>query len=281
VSAVSLLSDLSDDDDDADAEPMAIAVATESVAISPTFDRRKTNRRELLKKAQLNITECRRRIHSDSSAIDEAESKEFEAPPAEDTECEEDAETKEDDGDGDGGGDGDGDGDGDRSINGVAESEKPTNSMKLKPEPIEVDLVPSTENVAAAVSAAQSPEIKIPADFLCPISKTLMNDAVMAADGRMYDRVNIEKHFERSNISPVLGTKLRHQNLMPFNELSDKITRWKMKHRVCKRRRRKRRKRKKAKSSVSEVSALAPCAEGSAQKELQSAECGVDSSDTC
>jgi len=124
----------------------------------------------------------------------------------------------------------------------------------------------------------------IPSNFICPISKTIMNDVVMAADGRMYDRANIDKYLETNNISPVKGTKMRNKNLMPFNELTDKITRWKMKNRVIKRKRRRKRTPKPKKhecrsdeSTVSVQSAKSTCDE----ERVRKAEIGLDSSDTC
>eukprot|EP01083_Nonionella_stella_P081394 224187_1 len=82
---------------------------------------------------------------------------------------------------------------------------------------------------------------KIPSNFICPISKNIMNEAVMAADGRIYDRINMETWMETHDVSPVSGKRLRHTELMPFNPLTNEISAWKMKNRVKKKKKRRRR----------------------------------------
>merc|ERR1719148_129843 len=70
----------------------------------------------------------------------------------------------------------------------------------------------------------------------------MMGEAVMASDRRIYDKANMEKWLSENETSPVTGKPLRHTNLMPFSELTDEISRWKMKHHRTGKRKRKRRK---------------------------------------
>jgi len=71
-------------------------------------------------------------------------------------------------------------------------------------------------------------QMHIPQDFLCPISNQIMDEPVMAADGRIYDRMSMENWLKRSNSSPIFGTPLKHKMLMPYNELKGRINFWKM-----------------------------------------------------
>jgi hypothetical protein len=48
-------------------------------------------------------------------------------------------------------------------------------------------------------------------DYLCPISKEVMTDPVVAADGQTYQRQNIEEWLRRGNRkSPLNGSDLSH-----------------------------------------------------------------------
>merc|ERR1712176_874955 len=137
-------------------------------------------------------------------------------------------------------------------------------------------------------------ENKIPSNFICPISKTIMSEAVMASDGRIYDKINIENWLKDNDTSPISQQKLRHKMLMPFNELTDKINYWKMKNSVKKRRKKKRRssslKKKKIKDvsvnnilvSLSPISPLSPLSPNDEHNETKNVnlEIGIDSSDT-
>ena len=53
-------------------------------------------------------------------------------------------------------------------------------------------------------------EIKIPDDYLCPITRELMQNAVVAADGFSYDEIAIKDWFLRGNkISPMTNLNLK------------------------------------------------------------------------
>ncbi|CAI5465193.1 unnamed protein product [Closterium sp. Yama58-4] len=51
--------------------------------------------------------------------------------------------------------------------------------------------------------------------LMCPLSKTRMQDPVIAADGYTYERRYIEKWFKDSSVSPKTGKPLSHKALIP------------------------------------------------------------------
>lgn len=67
----------------------------------------------------------------------------------------------------------------------------------------------------------------IPDKFKCPISKELMTDPVMAADGHNYDRTEIQKWIESSKaqliLSPKKGTPLANAYLTPNEDYRAEI----------------------------------------------------------
>ena len=63
---------------------------------------------------------------------------------------------------------------------------------------------------AASVSAPEPPD-----EFVCPISHELMEDPVLASDGHAYERVVIEKWFEKRLTSPKTGQPLETPALFP------------------------------------------------------------------
>src|SRR3972149_11790482 len=44
--------------------------------------------------------------------------------------------------------------------------------------------------------------------YLCPISKQIYNDPVVAEDGIIYERQMIESWFKKTNISPMIGKQI-------------------------------------------------------------------------
>jgi hypothetical protein len=55
----------------------------------------------------------------------------------------------------------------------------------------------------------------IPEDLLCPISRELMSDPVLAADGHAYERVHIEEWLAHHPTSPLTGEPLANNHLLP------------------------------------------------------------------
>ncbi len=64
---------------------------------------------------------------------------------------------------------------------------------------------------------------KVPAAFLCPISLDIMNDPVVASDGFMYERDQIEKWLKNNNRSPMTGDQLSSKQLTPSHTLKSMI----------------------------------------------------------
>ncbi|MEY3177808.1 MAG: hypothetical protein RJB42_49 [Bacteroidota bacterium] len=67
-----------------------------------------------------------------------------------------------------------------------------------------------------------------PDEHLCPITLTVMQDPVVAADGHSYERKAIEKWFALShgNKSPSTGAPLESKKLFPNHALKVMITEW-------------------------------------------------------
>ncbi|KAJ5071105.1 morn repeat-containing protein [Anaeramoeba ignava] len=65
---------------------------------------------------------------------------------------------------------------------------------------------------------------KIPQNFICPLTNQIMNDPVIADDGRTYERNAILKWFKNHDTSPVYKEmKLSSTNLIPNLELKKQI----------------------------------------------------------
>jgi hypothetical protein len=62
-----------------------------------------------------------------------------------------------------------------------------------------------------------------PHNFICPLTKQLMTDPVLAADGITYERAEIERWMQTSNVSPVTGKALSHKELTPNSRLKAAI----------------------------------------------------------
>jgi len=63
----------------------------------------------------------------------------------------------------------------------------------------------------------------IPESFLCPITRRVMRDPVIAFDGRSYERQAIEEYLKQHNKSPITGAKAVTMMVFPNNELSSRI----------------------------------------------------------
>eukprot|EP01084_Bolivina_argentea_P081251 147146_1 len=64
---------------------------------------------------------------------------------------------------------------------------------------------------------------EIPKQYLCPITKQIMTDPVIAFDGHCYERKAIEKYLKMNNKSPITGTKADHLIVLPNNNLKNEI----------------------------------------------------------
>ncbi|CAI5465475.1 unnamed protein product, partial [Closterium sp. Yama58-4] len=64
---------------------------------------------------------------------------------------------------------------------------------------------------------------RIDSQFICPISKEIMRDPVVAADGFTYEREHIARWMATSGVSPSTGQQLQHTCLTPNNVLKSLI----------------------------------------------------------
>jgi len=72
----------------------------------------------------------------------------------------------------------------------------------------------------------------VPAEFLCPITQEAMEDPVILADGRSYERSAIETWLRTSQRSPMTGATLEHTHMLSNINLKALIEDWKDTHTV-------------------------------------------------
>ncbi|CAG9320653.1 unnamed protein product [Blepharisma stoltei] len=68
----------------------------------------------------------------------------------------------------------------------------------------------------------------IPEEYACPITRQIMDDPVVAADGFTYERRAITIFFENNNISPVTFKDFKNKTLVTNFTLLSKISKFKM-----------------------------------------------------
>ncbi|KAM4558720.1 WD repeat, SAM and U-box domain-containing protein 1 [Odontesthes bonariensis] len=84
-------------------------------------------------------------------------------------------------------------------------------------------LLRKIESLKAAQSGSEAPD-----EFLCPVTRELMKDPVIAADGYSYEREAIESWIRGKNkTSPMTNLPLQTTLLTPNRSLKMAITRWK------------------------------------------------------
>merc|ERR1719397_1787540 len=78
--------------------------------------------------------------------------------------------------------------------------------------------------IKAFHSLSHSQSVDVPTQFLCPISKEIMKDPVIAAcDGNTYERENIENYLKQHNKSPVTGAVAAVSMVFPNNTVKKMI----------------------------------------------------------
>ncbi|KAL9237341.1 hypothetical protein vseg_011902 [Gypsophila vaccaria] len=78
----------------------------------------------------------------------------------------------------------------------------------------------------AREQAANAPP-PLPAHFICPLCKEVMDDPYVAADGYTYNRAAIEKWLAENNTSPTTNLPLPHKFIMPNYTILEAIKQWK------------------------------------------------------
>ncbi|KAJ8442038.1 hypothetical protein Cgig2_007876 [Carnegiea gigantea] len=81
---------------------------------------------------------------------------------------------------------------------------------------------------SAKGSASRGPTA-MPAHFVCPILKDVMEDPYVAADGYTYERRAIEQWLTDNDTSPTTNLSLPHKFIMPNYTLLEAIKQWKAK----------------------------------------------------
>lgn len=70
-----------------------------------------------------------------------------------------------------------------------------------------------------------------PPDLICPITNAVMDDPVVAADGRSYERTAIEMWLDIGNTEfPGGGVPVTSMDLVPNDDLKDRIVHWRQQH---------------------------------------------------
>merc|ERR1711972_233016 len=64
---------------------------------------------------------------------------------------------------------------------------------------------------------------ELPKQFICPLTKSIMTDPVMAFDRNTYERDAIEKYLEEKGSSPVTGEKAYTFNVYSHRQLKKEI----------------------------------------------------------
>ncbi|KAK6931005.1 Armadillo [Dillenia turbinata] len=83
------------------------------------------------------------------------------------------------------------------------------------------------------VEAKKSDSVKIPDDFLCPISLELMRDPVIVSTGQTYERSYIQRWIDSGNATcPKTQQKLDNLTLTPNYVLRSLITQWCDRHKI-------------------------------------------------
>ena len=77
-------------------------------------------------------------------------------------------------------------------------------------------------------------KIKVPKDFICPLTGQIMQEPVKAADGNIYEYKAIKWWFKRYDVSPTdLGGKPITKMLIPAKETKQKISLFLQENKVC------------------------------------------------
>lgn len=100
----------------------------------------------------------------------------------------------------------------------------------------EKEIVFLKQQLAAAASGARPGfslppaflDARTPLEFVCPITRQVMRDPVIAADGQSYERAAITAFLQAGNVtSPVSGQRLSHPGLVRNAALATAISDWK------------------------------------------------------
>lgn len=85
--------------------------------------------------------------------------------------------------------------------------------------------VPSSFTTSG-VPGGTFPVTSIPLEYLCPITREVMDDPVLAADGHSYDRNSIQQWLETKKTSPITNKILGSKSLTPNLQLRKDIAQW-------------------------------------------------------
>ena len=61
--------------------------------------------------------------------------------------------------------------------------------------------------------------IRVPEDFICPITKKIILDPVVTADGQIYEKSAISNWFIENRTSPLTGLRLKNTKLISIPAL--------------------------------------------------------------
>ena len=73
------------------------------------------------------------------------------------------------------------------------------------------------------VQAKSDKNVEIPKEYICPITKRIMMDPVLAFDGHSYEREAIEDYLKINNKSPITGEEAQYLIVFPNHKLKADI----------------------------------------------------------
>eukprot|EP01084_Bolivina_argentea_P260919 440779_1 len=88
------------------------------------------------------------------------------------------------------------------------------------------EIVTHLQSSISVLNKKNNVKKKIPKEYLCPITKQIMQNPVIAFDGYCYDRNAIAKYLKVHNKSPISGATADCDMLFPNNTLKEKIQRY-------------------------------------------------------
>ena len=96
--------------------------------------------------------------------------------------------------------------------------------------PRKAPIPPASASVAVVPEEPDEYDVDIPHHFLCPITRELMEDPVLAPDGHTYERTSVVRWFRRSMKSPVTGAELLSTDVVPNFTVRSMIVEFKEQH---------------------------------------------------
>ncbi|PNT66173.1 hypothetical protein BRADI_3g08150v3 [Brachypodium distachyon] len=104
-------------------------------------------------------------------------------------------------------------------------------ALKCRDRPdLDSEVLPKLEEILRRISCKadmRNPKPCAPAHFICPITKEVMDDPYVVADGHTYEHYAIEAWLRKYRTSPLTRRKLPNLSIIPNHSLRAAIQQWK------------------------------------------------------